>query len=406
MGQVFDRPTRLRGLATRAIALGRRTDVYVGCAPRTRRHGGRDAVERAFVLWADCDGEDAVAALRRLRAGAVDRDRLGHRQQLPRLLAAHRAARRATRSSARTAASRTRSAPTPRRRTPRGSSGSPARSRTSTSRRRAVDALRLDADRRVERGRRRRVAARPAGAGRASRRSCRPSIAAMTRCWRSRRTSTCGGCSASRSRATARCRARSTTTGMQACMSTRPPSAAGTASARCRRGGTIYDLAAPLYGYTRPRRGLPPAARRAAPPLRTRGRVMTDEPVSHDFVYVHTDIPAGMTIREWRAQRAAERAARRALRRMRARPAAGRRALAQARLDRLWSAAWMRAVTRSAHQPDARRGGRAASGGARSCPPAIARRARGAVKPCPAGRFASPDGPGLDGPARRAQARP
>jgi len=64
MGQVFERPTRLRGLATRAIALGRRTDVYVGCAPRTRRHGGRDAVKRASVLWADCDGEDAVAALR------------------------------------------------------------------------------------------------------------------------------------------------------------------------------------------------------------------------------------------------------------------------------------------------------------------------------------------------------
>src|SRR4051794_9793290 len=64
MGQVFDRRPRLRGLATRAIALGRRTDVYVGCAPRTRRHGGRDAVEHAFVLWADCDGDDAVAALR------------------------------------------------------------------------------------------------------------------------------------------------------------------------------------------------------------------------------------------------------------------------------------------------------------------------------------------------------
>ena len=64
MGQVFDRPDRLRGLATRALALGRRTDVYVGCAPRTRRHGGRDAIDRAFVLWADCDGEDAVAALR------------------------------------------------------------------------------------------------------------------------------------------------------------------------------------------------------------------------------------------------------------------------------------------------------------------------------------------------------
>lgn len=63
MGQLFDRPDRLRGLATRAIALGRRTDVYVGCAPRTRRHGGRDAVARAFVLWADCDGQAAVAPL-------------------------------------------------------------------------------------------------------------------------------------------------------------------------------------------------------------------------------------------------------------------------------------------------------------------------------------------------------
>src|SRR5215216_3719531 len=63
MGQVFDRPDRLRGLATRAIAVGRRTDVYVGCAPRTRRHGGRDAVQRAFVLWADCDGEQTAAAL-------------------------------------------------------------------------------------------------------------------------------------------------------------------------------------------------------------------------------------------------------------------------------------------------------------------------------------------------------
>jgi RepB DNA-primase from phage plasmid len=65
MGQVFDRLTRLRGLATRAIALGRRRDVYVGCAPRTRRHGGRDAVARAFLLWADCDGDAAVAALDR-----------------------------------------------------------------------------------------------------------------------------------------------------------------------------------------------------------------------------------------------------------------------------------------------------------------------------------------------------
>src|SRR4051812_35069148 len=63
MGQLFERPERLRGLATRALALGRRTDIYVGCAPRTRRHGGRDAVARAFVLWADCDGDAAVRAV-------------------------------------------------------------------------------------------------------------------------------------------------------------------------------------------------------------------------------------------------------------------------------------------------------------------------------------------------------
>jgi hypothetical protein len=37
VGQAFDRSTRVRALATRAIMLGRRTDVYVGCAPRTRR---------------------------------------------------------------------------------------------------------------------------------------------------------------------------------------------------------------------------------------------------------------------------------------------------------------------------------------------------------------------------------
>jgi hypothetical protein len=35
---------------------------------------------------------------------------------------------------------------------------------------------------------------------------------------------------------------------------------------------------------------------------------MPDQP-PHDFAYVHTDIPEGMTIRDWRAQRAGERAA-------------------------------------------------------------------------------------------------
>lgn len=34
---------------------------------------------------------------------------------------------------------------------------------------------------------------------------------------------------------------------------------------------------------------------------------MTDRRGPYDFVYVHTDIPEGMTIREWRGQRAVER---------------------------------------------------------------------------------------------------
>jgi hypothetical protein len=59
MGQLFEPPARMCGLAPRALALGRRT---TSSSP-ARRHGGRRAVERAFVLWADCDGEDAVAAL-------------------------------------------------------------------------------------------------------------------------------------------------------------------------------------------------------------------------------------------------------------------------------------------------------------------------------------------------------
>ena len=67
---------------------------------------------------------------------------------------------------------------------------------------------------------------------------------------------------------------------------------------------------------------------------------MNDEPISHDFVYVHTDIPAGMTIRQWRAQRAADRAA--ALRAARRPSSLGTRLTAVAR-------AWLRAA-RQAHR--------------------------------------------------------
>ena len=51
---------------------------------------------------------------------------------------------------------------------------------------------------------------------------------------------------------------------------------------------------------------------------------MSEQTRAHDFVYVDTDIPEGMTIREWRAQRAARREEERAARRRRLRAAVTR----------------------------------------------------------------------------------
>ena len=35
-------------------------DVYVGCAPRSRRSGTRNDIDQVWVLWAECDGADAA----------------------------------------------------------------------------------------------------------------------------------------------------------------------------------------------------------------------------------------------------------------------------------------------------------------------------------------------------------
>lgn len=63
MGQRWFGLHDLDGLARHIGALGPRTDVYVGVAPRVRREGTKHAVERLHVLWADCDDLDALAAL-------------------------------------------------------------------------------------------------------------------------------------------------------------------------------------------------------------------------------------------------------------------------------------------------------------------------------------------------------
>lgn len=63
MGQAFIRTDQRAQLAEMADGMGARTDFYVGCAPRTHRHGGAEAVPFVFSLWADLDGPEAVAAL-------------------------------------------------------------------------------------------------------------------------------------------------------------------------------------------------------------------------------------------------------------------------------------------------------------------------------------------------------
>jgi hypothetical protein len=65
MGQLW-RPVERKITAIDSIrSIGAKTDVYVGCAPRTRQYGGKDAVERAHALWADCDSSESLAALER-----------------------------------------------------------------------------------------------------------------------------------------------------------------------------------------------------------------------------------------------------------------------------------------------------------------------------------------------------
>jgi len=50
--------------AVRAIlSYGRRTDVFVGVAPRFERSGGKAAIRGAWVLWAECDDPIAGARL-------------------------------------------------------------------------------------------------------------------------------------------------------------------------------------------------------------------------------------------------------------------------------------------------------------------------------------------------------
>ncbi|HEV7806752.1 MAG TPA: CHC2 zinc finger domain-containing protein [Solirubrobacteraceae bacterium] len=63
MRRAFFDVTDTASAARAIVRLATRTDVYVGVAPRVRRAGGKDAIERVWSLWADLDHPDAGAAL-------------------------------------------------------------------------------------------------------------------------------------------------------------------------------------------------------------------------------------------------------------------------------------------------------------------------------------------------------
>lgn len=65
MGQLWHDCHRGKAIAETIQGLGQRTDVYVGCAPRRHRHGGTEAIERVWVLWADLDTQEAIEACAR-----------------------------------------------------------------------------------------------------------------------------------------------------------------------------------------------------------------------------------------------------------------------------------------------------------------------------------------------------
>jgi hypothetical protein len=63
MGQRFTDAARPTEAAAAIAALCRSRDVYVGCAPRRRRAGGKDAITEAWTLWVDCDTQESVDRL-------------------------------------------------------------------------------------------------------------------------------------------------------------------------------------------------------------------------------------------------------------------------------------------------------------------------------------------------------
>lgn len=63
----FHRTDRLDPMAEQLLMVGKARPVYVGCAPRTHRHGGLDAIGNVYCIWTDHDGPESVARLDNFR---------------------------------------------------------------------------------------------------------------------------------------------------------------------------------------------------------------------------------------------------------------------------------------------------------------------------------------------------
>jgi hypothetical protein len=67
----FCRIADMDRLALSLVAAGASRTVYLACAPRAWKGGGRDAVEWVECLWADCDTDDALARRSQLKPASL-----------------------------------------------------------------------------------------------------------------------------------------------------------------------------------------------------------------------------------------------------------------------------------------------------------------------------------------------
>ena len=228
MRQHFHHIANTGRIARHILALADHSDVYIGVAPRRIPSGGRHAIHRGWVLWADIDQPGAQPPATGAPGGSRRRHQLRHTRPPPPLLAAHRAARasraRTRQPDARSSARRRHRRGTRRRDDPPPATHPQPQAHTSKpGHARAIRPARPHRPRDPRRTTRRRATGRAANRAPARQRQ-RP--AAEHR----RQPTTSMRSPARPSDATARSAARSMTTERRHCTSTTTPNGAGAAT--------------------------------------------------------------------------------------------------------------------------------------------------------------------------------